>query len=124
MKRTVKETKNSLRQVRHDRVRARLFGTKEAPRLSVFRSLRSMTVQLIDDSSGKTLAFVKSSDLKAPKVEGKTTKVGAAYAVGKALAEKAKALGITKAIFDRGGYRYHGRVEAVAAGAREGGLQF
>lgn len=83
-----------------------------------------MTVQLIDDNTGKTLAFAKSSDLKAPKVEGKTSKVAAAFAVGKVLAEKAKALGITKAVFDRGGYRYHGRVEAVAAGAREGGLQF
>lgn len=124
MKRTVNTTKNSLRQVRHARVRARVIGTKETPRLSVFRSLRSVTAQLIDDAAGKTLAFVKSSDLKDVAVEGKSAKVAAAYAVGKTIAEKAKTLGISKIVFDRAGYRYHGRVEAIAEGAREGGLQF
>ena len=124
MKRLAKVNKSNLRAVRHNRVRSRMIGTKETPRLSVFRSLRSMTAQLVDDTAGKTIAFAKSSDLKSVNVEGKTAKVAAAYAVGKALAEKAKGLGISKVVFDRGGYRYHGRVEAVAQGAREGGLQF
>jgi large subunit ribosomal protein L18 len=124
MKRLATITKNALRQIRHKRVRARLVGSATTPRLSVFRSLRSVTAQLIDDASGKTLVFVKSADLKDAKVEGKTAKVGAAYAVGQALAEKAKAKGITTVVFDRGGYRFHGRVAAVAEGARAGGLQF
>lgn len=124
MKRLATVTKNNLRQVRHNRIRATLVGSAQAPRLSVFRGLRSVNAQLIDDSSGKTLVAVKSAEVKDVKVEGKTGKVAAAYAVGKALAEKAKAKGITTAVFDRGGYRYHGRVQAVADGAREGGLQF
>ncbi len=124
MKRLATVTKNNLRQVRHSRIRATLVGSAQAPRLSVFRSLRTVTAQLIDDASGKTLAAVSSADMKEVKVEGKTGKVAQAYAVGKALAEKAKAKGITAAVFDRGGYRYHGRVQAVAEGAREGGLQF
>lgn len=123
MKRTVNTTKNSLRQVRHTRVRARVIGTKEKPRLSVFRSLKAVVAQLVDDDAGKTLAYVKSA-LKGAKVEGKTAKVAAAYAAGKSLAEKAKTLGISKVVFDRGGYRFHGRVEALAQGARDGGLQF
>lgn len=123
MKRFVTTTKNALRQVRHTRVRARLIGTATAPRLSVFRSLTGMTVQLVDDSAGKTLALVNTIDLKAAKVEGKTAKVAAAFAAGQEIAAKAKAKGITTVVFDRGGYRYHGRVAAVAEGARAGGLQ-
>lgn len=124
MKRLATVTKNNLRQVRHSRIRATLVGSAQAPRLSVFRSLRAMNAQLIDDASGKTLVAVKSEEVKAVKVEGKAGKVATAYAVGKTLAEKAKAKGITTAVFDRGGYRYHGRVQALADGAREGGLQF
>jgi large subunit ribosomal protein L18 len=83
-----------------------------------------LVTQLIDDVSGKTLCAVKSAEVKTGKVEGKTGKVAMAYLVGKKLAEKALALGITSVVFDRGGYRYHGRIAAVADGAREGGLKF
>ena len=122
MKRNV-TSHNSLRQVRHARVRAKVVGTAEKPRLSVFRSLRAVEVQLIDDAAGKTLASARTTELKQPsKVEGKSTKVAASFLIGKLIAEKAKQKGITAVIFDRGGYRYHGRVAAVAEGAREGGL--
>lgn len=124
MKRLVTKTKNSIRQVRHTRIRATLKGTSEAPRLSVFRSLRAMTAQLVDDSTGKTLVHVSSVGMKTPKVEGKTGKVAMAYTVGEKIAEAAKAKGISKIVFDRGGYKYHGRVAALAEGARAGGLQF
>ena len=125
MKRLDIKSKNDVRVVRHTRVRSRLSGTASIPRLSVFRGLKSITAQLIDDSAGKTLCFVKSNTLKKiEKVEGKTAKVAAGYATGLALAEKAKALGVTKVVFDRGGYSYHGRVAAVAEGARAGGLVF
>lgn len=127
MKRLATKSKNDVRQVRHARVRSHLSGTATVPRLSVFRALRTITVQLVDDTAGKTLCFVKSSDVKQAKTENKnapaqSAKVAVAYATGLALAEKAKTLGITKAVFDRGGYRYHGRVAAVAEGARAGGL--
>lgn len=122
MKRNV-TSHNSLRQVRHTRVRAKVVGTAEKPRLSVFRSLRAVEVQLIDDAAGKTLVSARTTELKQPsKVEGKSTKVAASFLIGKLIAEKAKQKGITAVIFDRGGYRYHGRVAAVAEGAREGGL--
>ena len=114
---------NNLRQIRHARVRAKVVGTAEKPRLSVFRSLRAVEVQLIDDAAGKTLVSARTAELKQPtKVEGKSTKVAASFLVGKLIAEKAKQKGITAVIFDRGGYRYHGRVAAIAEGAREGGL--
>ncbi len=124
MKRLLNKSKNNLRQVRHARVRATVKGTKETPRLSVFRGLRSLVTQLIDDTSGKTLCAVKSAEIKEAKVEGKEGKVALAYLVGQKLAEKAAALGIKAVVFDRGGYRYHGRVAAVAEGARAGGLKF
>ncbi|HLD60801.1 MAG TPA: 50S ribosomal protein L18 [Patescibacteria group bacterium] len=125
MKRLTTKTKNALRQVRHGRVRPRVQGTKERPRLSVFRSLRGITAQLVDDTAGKTVCYVGSTAVKgATKVEGKTSKVAQAFVVGKTLAEKAKEKGISKVVFDRGGYEYHGRVQAVADGARAGGLEF
>jgi large subunit ribosomal protein L18 len=83
-----------------------------------------MTAQLVDDSTGKTMVYVSSVGMKAPKVEGKTAKVAMAYAVGEKIASEAKAKGISKIVFDRGGYKYHGRVAALAEGARAGGLQF
>jgi len=125
MRRLFKKTKSDLRQVRHKRVRARVIGTAEVPRLSVFRGLRAMTAQLIDDSKGVTLCYVSAKEVakqKAP--EGKTGKMAQGYLIGKSLAEKAKAKGIAKAVFDRGGYKFHGRVAALSEGAREGGLQF
>lgn len=124
MKRLVTITKNSLREVRHDRLRTHLRGSATAPRLSVFRSLRNMTAQIVDDEAGKTIVFVNSSSLKTKKVEGKTGKVAMAFQVGEKIAELAKTKGISKVVFDRGGYRYHGRVAALAEGARAGGLQF
>ncbi len=101
------------------RTRARLTGTAARPRLSVKRSAKHVYAQLIDDASGRTLAAASDLTVKAA---GKPVEV--AKAVGTALAEQAKAAGITSAIFDRGSYRYHGRVAALADGAREGGLQF
>ena len=112
---------------RRARVRARVTGTAERPRLSVFRSTSHISAQLIDDVTGKTLvsmddAKLKKSDIKAE--EGMTTKVAAAFALGLALAEKAKVAGIVRVVFDRGGYLYHGRVKALADGARKAGLEF
>ena len=123
MKRLIKKTHNSLRQVRHARVRARVSGTAALPRLSVFRSLRGLTAQLIDDTAGRTLCFVKKVGAGA-KVEGKSAKVAAAWLAGQELAKLAQAKGIVKVVFDRGGYKFHGRVAALAEGARAGGLQF
>ncbi|MBI5222477.1 MAG: 50S ribosomal protein L18 [Candidatus Magasanikbacteria bacterium] len=116
--------KQKRRDRRQRRVRARVFGTSEKPRLSVFRGLRGMYAQLIDDAAGKTLAAVHSKKIEVKKVEVKDRKanIAVAYLIGKELAEKAKALGITKVVFDRAGYKYHGRVAAVADGARDGGL--
>ncbi|HLB38318.1 MAG TPA: 50S ribosomal protein L18 [Gemmatimonadales bacterium] len=107
---------------RHLRVRQKVAGTVERPRLVVFRSLKHIYAQLVDDDQGKTLAAV--SDRTKELVREKPGKVGAARAVGKLLAQRAKAQGVTKVVFDRAGYLYHGRVRAVADGAREGGLEF
>lgn len=117
------KSKNDLRQVRHTRVRARVLGTEERPRLSVFRGLTMMEAQLINDEKGVTLCSATTRELKGDAGERKA-KVAAGYLLGKTIAEQAKQKGITKVVFDRGGYRYHGRVQAVAEGAREGGLEF
>ena len=116
-----REGKNITRQRVHERIRKKLQGTAERPRLNVYRSLNHIYVQVIDDLNGKTLVAASSAE-----GEGKTTggNVAAAKSVGKAIAERAKAKGITKVVFDRGGYIYHGRVKALADAAREGGLQF
>ncbi len=124
MRRLFNKTKNSLRQVRHNRVRARVSGTKEVPRLSVFRGLRSMVVQLIDDAKGQTLCQAATNEVKDKKTEGRSGKVAQSFLLGQLIAEKAKAKGIASVVFDRGGYSYHGRVAALADGAREGGLKF
>jgi len=101
---------------RHRRVRAKIFGKKEKPRLCVFRSQKHIYAQLIDDEKGKTI--VSTSDLEMKKIKDK------AKEVGKLIAKKAKDLKIEKVVFDRGGYKYHGRVKALAEGARAGGLKF
>jgi large subunit ribosomal protein L18 len=106
---------------RHRRVRAKLRGSAERPRLVVFRSNRGIEAQLVDDDSGRTLA--SASHLGLPK-SFKGEKTAQAEAVGKALASAAKQAGVDRCVFDRGGYLYHGRVKALADGAREGGLQF
>ena len=114
--------RSQLRYRRHLRVRHKLAGTAERPRLVVFRSLKHIYAQLVNDDLGVTLLAVGDSG-KELKVEG-AGKVARGKAVGKLLAEKAKAAGVTRVVFDRAGYRYHGRVQAVADGAREGGLEF
>ena len=106
---------------RHKRVRAKISGTPEMPRLNVFRSEANIYAQVIDDVNGVTLASASSLD-KA--IEGYGGNIAAATAVGKLVAERAKAKGIETVVFDRGGYLYHGRVKALAEGAREGGLKF
>lgn len=111
--------KRDKRNIRHARVRSVVQGTASRPRLSVFRSSAHIYAQLIDDSSGKTVAAASSKELK-----GKAAKTGASAEVGKLIAGKAKGLNIESVVFDRGGYRYHGRVKALAEGAREGGLKF
>ena len=114
--------RRQLRRRRH--VRRKIVGTAERPRLSVFRSSKHIYAQLIDDLSGITLAAVGSAAGAFRSAVPYGGNVKAAAAVGKQLAEAAKGKGITKAAFDRGHYRYHGRVKALADGAREGGLQF
>ena len=106
---------------RHKRVRAKIAGTPERPRLNVFRSAANIYAQIIDDVNGVTLASASSRE-KDFACEG--TKSDAAKQVGLTVAERAKAKGIDTVVFDRGGYVYHGRVQALAEGAREGGLQF
>ncbi len=112
---------NAQRLKRHKRVRAKISGTSEMPRLNVFRSEANIYAQIIDDVKGVTLVSASSLD-KA--VEGYGGNIAAASAVGKLVAERARAKGIETVVFDRGGYLYHGRVKALAEGAREGGLQF
>ena len=113
-------TQPAKRLKRRRRVRAKVHGTAERPRISVFRSNRGIFAQLIDDDAGRTLAAVNwtEKDLQGLKPMEQATRAGGL------LAERAKAAGIDTAVFDRGGYRYHGRVKALAEGAREGGLTF
>ncbi len=113
--------KNKSRLRRHKRVRAKISGTAECPRLNVFRSSQHIYAQIIDDVKGVTLAAASSTEKG---FEGFGGNVEAAKKVGLMIAEKAKAAGITDVVFDRGGYVYHGRVAALAEGAREGGLNF
>ena len=112
---------NAQRMKRHKRVRAKISGTPEMPRLNVFRSEANIYAQIIDDVSGVTLVSASSLDKT---FEGSGSNVEGAKKVGQMVAERAKAAGITTVVFDRGGYVYHGRVAALAEGAREGGLEF
>ena len=112
---------NKKRLIRHKRVRAKISGTAERPRLNVFRSLSNIYAQIIDDTTGKTLV---SASTVEKGFEGNGGNKEAAKKVGAMIAERAKAKGITEVVFDRGGYVYHGRVKELAEGAREGGLQF
>jgi len=128
--------KREKRYRRHRRIRAKIFGTVKVPRLCVFRSAKHIYAQLIDDERGRTIAVVSDLEIKKQtrkeKVEKKkegekkamTRKVTLAYKVGKLIAEKALKKKIEKVIFDRASYKYHGRVKALADGAREGGLKF
>ncbi len=118
------KSRSEARLRRHLRVRKRIRGTPERPRLNVFRSLAEIYAQVIDDEAGHTLVSASSIDRELrDKMDG-TKKTDQARLVGKVLAERALAKGITRVVFDRGGYRYIGRVKALAEGAREGGLEF
>ncbi len=116
------KTREERRYWRHLRVRKRLSGTADRPRLVVFRSLKHVYAQLVDDDRGVTLLGV--SDLSEGLQADGAGKTARSRAAGKLLAERALAAGVTRVVFDRAGYRYHGRVQAVADGAREGGLEF
>jgi large subunit ribosomal protein L18 len=112
------------RKRRHRRVRKKVFGTASQPRLNVFRSLRHIHAQIINDEVGQTMVSASTLDRELKEqIEG-LDKTAQAHIVGKALAERALAQGVTKVVFDRGGYKYHGRVKALAEGSREGGLEF
>ena len=115
----IPKTREEQRKRRHLRVRKTVTGTTERPRLVVYRSLKHITAQLVDDVAQRTLLTVTSASLDG---EGKKTEKSAE--VGRRVAARAKEAGITKVVFDRAGYQYHGRVKAVADGAREGGLEF
>ncbi len=108
------------------RVRRKIEGTAERPRLVVFRSLKNIEGQIVDDGAGHTLVGLSTlaPELRDFEAEGKHARVERAHAAGKLIAERATAKGIKSVVFDRGGYRYHGRVKAFAEGAREGGLEF
>jgi large subunit ribosomal protein L18 len=118
------QKKIEARNRRSVRVRARVIGSSKRPRLAVFRSAKHISAQLIDDASGKTLAAATDAKMKKAAAEGMEAKIAKAFSVGQALAEKAKKAGINAVVFDRGGYTYHGRVKALADGARAGGLEF
>lgn len=115
--------KSALRQRRRAAIRKRLQGTSERPRLVVFRSLKQIYAQIIDDTTGKTLVS-SSSKAKDIEIKAGTKKVEQSFKVGQMLGEKAIAAGISKVAFDRAGYKYHGRVKALADGARKAGLDF
>ncbi len=108
----------------HERVRAQIAGTAERPRLNVYRSLEHIYGQLVDDSAGKILVSASSLDKAVRKELKGGGNVAAARVIGRILAERAKAKGVTEVVFDRGGYKYHGRVKALAEAAREAGLRF
>jgi large subunit ribosomal protein L18 len=117
-------TRPEKRAARHRRVRRRVHGTTERPRLSVFRSLRHIYVQVIDDETGHTLAAASSKEPDVAALAGGPGKRQVARVVGTTVARRAIEVGVTRSVLDRGGYKYHGRVKALADGAREGGLDF
>lgn len=113
-----------LRNVRHRRVRKKVSGSPEQPRLCVFRSLRSIYAQIIDDTDGRTLVAASSQEADQAAGNAIRPKTAVSTVVGQMLAQRALERGISRVVFDRGGYKYHGRVKALAEAAREGGLQF
>jgi large subunit ribosomal protein L18 len=116
------ESKNDIRVRVHKRIRQRLAGTPERPRLAVFRSVKHIYAQVIDDRAGNTLVSASSNEKSSATKSGGN--VAGAKEIGRVIAERAKEKGITKVVFDRGGYLYHGRVKALADAAREAGLEF
>lgn len=120
----IKASKNATRKKRHQRVRNKVSGTAEKPRLNVFRSTKHMYAQIIDDMAGKTLAAASTLDADVKAELSSTSNKEAAKKVGELVAKRAKENGVEEVTFDRGGYIYHGRVQSLAEGAREGGLKF
>lgn len=116
--------KNEARQRRHDRVRKRVIGTSDRPRLNVFRSLRQISAQIIDDSIGHTLVAASTDEAELREAVKGLNKTEQAKRVGALVAQRALAKGIKQVVFDRSGYLYHGRVKALADATREGGLEF
>ena len=121
-----RDSKNQIRLRIHTRIRRKVAGTPERPRLAVFRSVKHIYAQVIDDSKGHTVASAASTEKAAPtgKTGGAGGNLAGAKAIGKLVAERAKDKGIKAVVFDRGGYHYHGRVKALAEAAREAGLEF
>ena len=119
-----KHDRRAARDRRHSRVRKRVTGTPQRPRLAIFRSLHHISVQLIDDTQGRTLASASTYESGLRTSLKATAGTAAAVAVGRAIAERARQAGATTVVFDRGGYQYHGRVKALADAAREAGLEF
>jgi large subunit ribosomal protein L18 len=117
-------SRNAMRRRIHLRIRKRVQGRAQRPRLSVFRSLKHIYAQIIDDTRARTLVSASSLDTELRQTMKSGGNVAAARQVGRILAQRAKAAGITQVVFDRGGYAYHGRVKALAEAAREGGLKF
>lgn len=120
----MKKRQDLARVARHDRIRRRLSGTSQRPRLSIFRSLKNIYAQIVDDTSNHTLISLSTQDKEIKKNCAYGGNVKAAGLLGEVLAKKAKDKGIDKVVFDRGGYLYHGRVRALAEGARKAGLEF
>ena len=116
-----KVSKNDARKIRHERIKSKIFGTSECPRLCVYRSNTNIYAQIIDDENGITLVSANSLDKE---LNLKNNNIETATKVGEALGKKAKKAGITKVVFDRGGYMYHGKVKALAEAARSCGLEF
>ncbi|MGD2068367.1 MAG: 50S ribosomal protein L18 [Gemmatimonadota bacterium] len=124
--RKYRKSRRVARERRHRRIRKKIWGTAERPRLVVYRSLKNLEGQLVDDDAGQTLTGISTLDpsLRDLDPEGNNRKKEQAFAAGKLLAERAREQGVESIVFDRGGYQYHGRVQAFAEGAREGGLKF
>lgn len=118
-----RKSRNDMRLLRHRRIRKRLLGTQEKPRLSVFRSLKHIYVQVIDDERGHTLVSASTLDKELKPLEVSSGSIEAAKAVGQLVARRALELGIAEVVFDRGGHAYHGKVKALADAAREAGLK-
>ncbi len=119
-----KKNARHMRIVRHARARKRVSGTAERPRLAVFRSLRNVFAQVIDDIQGRTTVAASSLDVEVASQRGGKTKKDVSRLVGSLIAKRAREKGVSRVVFDRGGYKYHGRIRAVAEGAREEGLEF
>ncbi|MEX0786256.1 MAG: 50S ribosomal protein L18 [Dehalococcoidia bacterium] len=119
-----KKTTHAARIRRHLRVRKKIHGTQQRPRLSVYRSLTHIYAQLVDDDEGKTIAAASDVEPEARKQVNGKPKTEVAKLIGETLAKRAKEQGVSEVVFDRGGYQFHGRVKALAAGAREAGLKF